>query len=1032
MNPAASRHAHKHQHTETSPMIAAPLTSPSGRGRTSLVTVLSLLATAVICATFAAAAHAAPSLNLSTFTAGAYNQDGSDATQAGAAPWELRTTFAFDTFTGPNGNTIPGGNVKSTVVDLPAGAVGNPGSMPQCLPEQIEHTGGPTCPVDSQIGQADIDTTLFGRQLQNVPIFNMKPPPGQPAQFAFLVIATVAHIDVNVRTGGDYGVRATVNNINAISQVYGVTIHIWGVPADATHDPQRWLPGATGPGDGNGGFLHSGMNRTPFLRTPTSCTGPVSTQLAATSWQEPDRIIQASAPAPAVTGCSRVPFRPSASVTPASRSAAAPAGMNFDIDVPQNNNPDGIASSDVKRVVMKLPAGVGINPSASDGLQGCRDSDFAIASATGAQCPNASKIGSVKITSPLLQDPIEGSVFLASPLEQGPVAAANGRMFRLFLEGQGAGVTIKLAGSVVPNPVTGQLTATFDGNPQLPFSNLHLELVGGSRAPLSTPKVCGTYVTTAELTPWSAPTTAVTSESRFTIDQNCDQADKFEPTLDAGLTNPVAGGSSPFTLTISRPSGQQDIVGTTVSLPPGLLGHVGSVPLCPDAQAAAGTCSSASQIGRTIVASGTGDQPVYLPQAGKTPTAVYLAGPYNGAPYSLSIVVPAQAGPYDLGVVVVRAALSIDPVDAHVTVVSDPIPTMLLGVPLDIQKINVTIDRPGFMANPTNCSRMGISSQVSSAGKAVELTSPFQVGGCASLKVEPKFKFALSGKGQTTDGKHPAFTADLTLPSGGANLKKVTATLPLSLALDPDNSQSDNLCEFTSGSKTIPECPEASIVGTATAITPLLNVPLTGPIYFVKNVRLNSSGRQIRTLPTLAIPLRGGGITLVLRATSAVVANHLVTTFDKIPDAAVSSFRLALNGGKKAILVVSGADVCKGTQVAQHVTTGQNGKVVKGNITLSTPCTLGVVASSRTASRLSVRVGGIGAGKVTVSGSGLTNASRTIADVTTATISLKLSTSMRARIARGHDVKVKISFTPQGAKKAKVAYSVIKLKGKKK
>ena len=385
------------------------------------------------------------------------------------------------------------------------------------------------------------------------------------------------------------------------------------------------------------------------------------------------------------------------------------------------------------------------------------------------------------------------------------------------------------------------------------------------------------------------------------------------------------------------------------------------------------------------------------------------------------IVVPAQAGPFDLGRVAVRSALFVDPVDAHVTVVSDPVPTIVAGIPLNIQKINVTIDRPGFMANPTNCAPMKIGSTVSSASKAVDGTTPFQVGGCASLRVDPKLTLGLSGKGQTTDGKHPALTAHLTMPaSGQANLKRAKVSLPLSLALDPDNSQSDALCEFEVGRQTVPDCPASSIVGSATAVTPLLAQPLTGPVYFVKNVRIDpKTGRQIRTLPTLAIPLRGGGITLVLRASSQVVKNRLVTTFDAIPDAPVSDFKLVINGGKKDILVVSGADICKASQIADQQIDGQNGKPADASVSIQTPSCLTKIISKKVGkTAISLKIGGLGAGKVTVTGAGIKRTTKTITSATVATITAKRS--------KGRLGTVKVSFLAAGAKKAKTASTTLK------
>jgi hypothetical protein len=1008
---------------------------PSQRQLVLVRGVLLVGAVLWICGFCVAGAPAAPVLGVSSLSAGGFNGDGSPSTQAGAHPWELVSSFRVSTFAdSQSGIDMPTAAVKDTVFDLPPGVIGNPSGVAQCreatLPAPLTN-----CPTSTQVGYADVDVMFIFHQVSRVPVYNMVPPAGEPAQFRFKVVGAFAHIDVHIRSDGDYGATATVHNINAAAPVFGASVHLWGVPADASHDAQRFLVNSPSdlPGDLNGNPLPSSANRVPFLRNPTSCSGPVTTTLRATSWEEPSQVVTAVAGAPAVTGCARVPFAPTIKVAPDTKKAGAVAGLGVDVDVPQNENPDGLASADLKRVVMKLPAGVTINPSAADGLDGCTDSEFGLRVIGEDRCPDASKLGTVTITTPLLDDPVKGDVFLASPLEQGPVAAAAGRMFRLFMEGESHGVRVKLAGSVVPDPVTGQLTATFDNNPQLPFSNLHLQLDGGSRAPLATPKACGTYTTEAVLTPWTAPDApSVETSSSFVIDQDCDKAGKFEPTVTAGVTDRRAAGSSSFVLDVARPDGQQDMTGVEVSLPPGVLAHVGSVPLCGDGDAAAGTCPAASQIGHTTAASGVGSTPVYIPQPGKAPTAVFLAGPYKGAPYSLSIVVPAQAGPFDLGTVVVRATLNVDPVDAHASVVSDPIPTMLLGVPLSIQRINVVIDRPGFMVNPTNCAAMKIASKVLSATTAVTGTTPFQVSGCSALALKPKLSLDLSGKGQTTDGKHPALDAHLTMPTGNANLKDVKVTLPLSLALDTNNSQSDDLCEFEVGRQTIPECPARSIVGSVTAKTPLLNVPLTGPVYFVKNVRTDpKSGRQIRTLPTLAIPLRGGGITLVIRATSEVVDNHLVTTFANIPDAPVSDFKMKINGGAKDILVVSGADICKSTQITEQVATGQNGKVADADITMGSPCALGVVGSSHTASALKLTVSGLGAGKVSASGTGLVKTTRSITTATTATLQPKFTKTVAARLRRGQDVKVRvtIAFTPKGAKKAKTTHKTITIHG---
>jgi hypothetical protein len=366
--------------------------------------------------------------------------------------------------------------------------------------------------------------------------------------------------------------------------------------------------------------------------------------------------------------------------------------------------------------------------------------------------------------------------------------------------------------------------------------------------------------------------------------------------------------------------------------------------------------------------------------------------------------------------------LRVDPIDAHVTVDSDPIPTMLLGVPLNIQKINVMVDRPGLMVHPTNCNPMQIAARITSAqGSTADVANRFQIGDCGRLALKPKLGLSLSGKGQSTDGKHPGVDATLTQPPGQSNLKKVRVALPLSLALDPDNA--NGLCEFADGSKAEPTCPKTSIVGTATATTPILNQPLTGPVYFVKNIRKDpKSGREIRTLPKLVIPLVGpNGLKLTLTGTSAVEDEQLVTTFDQIPDAPVSSFKLTITGGKGGILVVSGdkADICKSTQIAQQQINGQNGKQANADITIQTPaCPTKIISKKITPKTVVVKIGGLGAGKVTITGRGIKRTTKTITKATVATITVKRT---KARLD-----KVKVSFLPAGAKKAKTATATLK------
>ena len=843
------------------------------RSRALLVLVV-LLA----CGAWSSAALAAPQLTFKEFSAGAFNEDGSSSTRAGAHPWELATSFEFGTLADPIYGVLPDAPVRSTAVTLPPGAIGNPQAVPQCKEEDLFRPTDP-CPADTQIGYADVDVIwFFGRVVMHSPVYNVVPALGQPASFRFNVTAAIVHVDVKILSDGNYGAVASVSGINAGAPVFGVSLHLWGVPADPSHDASRGAP--------------SGLPRKPFLRNPTSCGGPLTTTIDATSWTEPDAVVSDEAQAPATTGCAAVPFAPSLAVTPDSKQAGSPAGVAVDLDLPQNENPDGLATADLKRAVVRLPAGLAVNPSAADGLQACTDAQFGLHSSQSVACPDASKIGSTTVETPLLKNVLEGSAYLAAPQEQGPAAAVAGRMFRIFLDVEGPGVQVKLAGSVMPDPVTGQLVATFDDNPQLPFTHFHMQFVGGSRAPLSLPKACGTYTTHSELTSWASQT-PVSSDSSFTIDQNCDQAGRFGPSLSAGVQRTLAGASSPFTMTLTRPDGQQDVNGLSLTLPAGLVGKLAGIPLCPEAQATAGSCSPDSQIGKVAAAAGAGSNPLWVPQANRTPTAVYLAGPYKGAPFSLSVVVPAEAGPFNLGTVVVRAALFVDPHDAHVSVTSDSIPTILDGVPLNVQRINVTLDRPGFMVSPTNCSPMAITgTATSSAGASAALASPFQVGSCAALRFAPRFSVSTVGRASKANGA--SLTTKLSFPTnqGEANITRVKVELPRQLPSRLTTLQ--KACTSAQFDANPAGCPTASFIGRATVHTPLLPVPLTGPAIFV------SHGGE--AFPSLVMVLQGYGVTVDLVGTTLIRSGVTSTTFKTVPDVPFSDFELTLGQGKFSAL----------------------------------------------------------------------------------------------------------------------------------
>jgi hypothetical protein len=981
-----------------------------GGSRASGLLVALVLAVALVFCASAGVDRADAALQIVSLGGSANDSAGNPLAQAGAHP-DITTTF--ETAHDPDGTVAE--NFKDVETRLPPGLIVDPSATPTCSQAQLADPQT-RCPAATQVGTISIRWSLNDPYLRGIPLYNVSPPAGVPGRLGAYFAGVLVILDAKVRSGSDYGLSAIISDSSQSQPVVGVSVTLWGVPADASHFAARGNDVSTAP-------------RRPFVSNPSNCSaGPLTTTIRMNSWADPSVFVSASFDHDfdgnplQVTGCDKVTFDPSLTARPQSHAADTPTGLDVALTIPQSTDPDGLATALLDRATVNLPDGMVVNPSSADGLAGCSPAQIGLDNADDPTCPDASKIGTTTIDSPLLPDLLEGGIYLAKQNDN-----PFGSTLALYLVAKGPGVVIKLPGKIIPDPITGRLKTVFDDNPQLPFRSLKLHFKGGPRAVLVNPPTCGTKTTTAEFVPWSAadkdhPTSAELKSSSDAFDItsgpnggpcSATLADRpFAPTLAAGLSNPAAGSSSAFVLDLTRPAGNQEFSALDTTLAPGVLGNIGSVPLCPEAQAAAGTCDAGSRVGSTTVGVGAGSAPVSVPQVGKAPTAVYLAGPYKGAPYSLSIVVPAQAGPFDLGTVVVRAAIFVDPIDAHVTVRSDELPTILQGIPLGIQALNVTLDRTGFMVSPTNCNPMRIDAQVrSTQGKTANPSSRLQMGGCSALDLKPNLALSLSGKGQTTDGKHPAISANLTQPAGQANLKKVKVTLPLSLALDPDNA--NGLCEFVDGSKAEPTCPKASIVGTATATTPILNEPLTGPVYFVKNIRKDAkTGREIRTLPKLVIPLVGqNGVKLTLTGTSDVVDDQLVTTFDNVPDAPVSSFKLNIIGGKGGILAVSGADICKATQLADQQINGQNTKTADTDVYIQTPnCPLKVLSKKVGKTSVAIKVGGLSAGKVTITGKGIKKTTKTISKSTVATIAAKRT--------KGKPGKVTVSFDPTGPAKA--------------
>jgi hypothetical protein len=630
-------------------------------------------------------------------------------------------------------------------------------------------------------------------------------------------------------------------------------------------------------------------------------------------------------------------FNPTIQVTPSTQNASSPSGLDVNLDFHDEGLTagEGTAQSQLKDTTVTLPEGVTINPSAGVGLGGCTAADYAaetLTSAPGAGCPNDSKLGTVEVRTPLLSTPVDGSLFIAQPHEN-----PFGSLVALYIVAKNpeTGILIKLAGKVTPNPVTGRLVTTFENNPQLPFEHFNFHFREGSQAPLITPSACGTYTTQAKLTPWSDPAEAITDSSSFTIGKGfdggaCPASPPFHPQITAGTLNNSAGAFSPFYLHLTRTDAEQEISSFSTNLPAGLSGVLAGVPFCPEAGIAAAraksgaqeqaepSCPAASRLGHTLVGTGVGAVLAY------TPGKLYLAGPFNGDPFSLVSVTSAVVGPFDLGTVVVRFGLRIDPHTAQVSVdpsASEPIPHIIQGIVTHVRDIRVYVDRPSFTLNPTSCNPLAISSTLaSSLGQGATISSPFQASNCAALKFAPKFSVSTSGK--TSKAAGASLTSKLSYPAGSlgsyANIARVKVDLPKQLPSRLTTLQ--KACTIAQFEANPAGCPAASIIGHATVATPLLPVPLTGPAYFV------SHGGE--AFPSLEIVLQGYGVTIdLLGQTFISKAGITSTTFKTLPDTPFNSFELTLPQGKFSALAANG-NLCTSKLAMPTEFIAQNGAAI--------------------------------------------------------------------------------------------------------
>ena len=864
-------------------------------------------------------------------------------TQGGSHPYALTAELNFNLageIPGRPGVPATDGDLRDLHLELPPGMIENPAALPQCTVAQF-HTprvspfeapsrSGESCPDASQVGIVAVHSSVAGGSTRSFGLFNLAPAPGQLSALGFAPYGVPFTFTPHIRQAeGGYGITLDSRNVPQSFELYGLKLAVWGTPWAISHNGLR----GNCLNEAEPGFpwakcqVKAEHPPQAYLTLPTSCTGPLAFSAVADSWQQPGAYLAdgepnfsdpawktSTAQAPALEACANVPFAPQARTVPTSDRVSSASGFDFSLEQDEEGliSPQGRAPSPIKKAVVALPEGVSINPSLAAGLGSCTPAQYAVetvSSAAGAGCPNNSKIGDVKVQSPLLGAPLLGSIYLAQP-QQNPF----GSLLALYLVARSSerGILVKVAGRLSADEHSGRLVASFDQLPQLPYSRLDIEFREGQRAPLLNPGSCGVYASQIDLTPWLDPTSALHQASTFQLAHGIGGATcpsgttPFAPGAVAGTLNQNAGSYTPFYLHLTRGDAEQEITSYSAQLPPGLLAKIADVPFCSEAAIAAAmresgvgeeahpSCPASSEIGHTYTGYGVGPVLAYAPGR------LYLAGPYHGSPLSVVAIDSATVGPFDLGVIVVRSAIRVDPRSAQVSIDSsgsDPIPHILDGIPLHLRDIRVYLSRPGFTLNPTSCAPFAVASTLT--GSAAPFTNPkditatttvpFQVSDCSALRFAPRFAIKL--RGGSRRGQFPSLRAVYRPRPGNANLARAVVTLPHSEFLEQGHI--DTVC--TKRHLETETCPSGSVYGHASAATPLLAEPMRGPVYLATGYG--------HALPDLVTVLHGRGVRIVLDGRIDSRHERIRATFSGIPDAPVSKFVMTLDGGRRSILV---------------------------------------------------------------------------------------------------------------------------------
>ncbi len=937
------------------------------------------------------------------FSVAVRTTEGKSSSAAGTHPHEWSMHLGFK----EKSDSFPDGDLRNLRIEAPQGMLLNPtfqGSIaselvkcslvefqtPRSSPYE-ESRSGESCPIYTQVGTVDVHTTFGGGVTRRFGLFNLKASPGVPAQLGASPYGAPLVFDAALvpDSAGRYTLSLELSDFSQALDISGLDINLWGVPWALAHDPERGnCLNEVDPGDYHGElskteivknkegkdvekFIPATCGVGPpleyppkaFLTLPTGCSPSLSFTATANAWQQPAAVSATAAnlntigqPVP-LTACSSLPFTPLPLGFLNTTKASTGAGYDFRLkaDLEGLSKPTQPVPSAARRVVVNLPQGVTVNPSVGAGLIGCTPGQYAAETpfnGEGNGCPNGAKIGRFFVNTPLFEDVsgkefFDGAIYLAQPRVN-----PFGALVAVYLVAKlpARGVMIKLAGRIDPNPADGTITATFEGLPELPYTDLQMNFKAGQRAFLVSPGSCGKAITRTLMTPWSNGATISGTPTSSDITSGIDfgpcpipgAAPPFNVDAITGGVNSNVNSYTPYYVHLIRHDTDQEITSYSLILPKGITGKLAGIPFCPEAAIEASrlntgfgeeanpSCPAASQVGRTLTGYGVGPALTYA--AGR----IYLAGPYKGAPLSLVTVNSATVGPFDLGTIIIRSAFQVDPRTAQLRIdssVSDPIPHIIEGIPLHLREVRVYMDRHQFTHNPSSCEASKLESTMTGSGASFEnkaddstitIARHFQLLNCLTLGFKPKLGIRL--RGNPHRGGYPQLRA--TFAARGpedSNLKRIAVEMPRSQFLAQNHIK--EICTRPRFQNR--ECPAGSVYGQAVAYTPLLDEPLRGNVY------LRSSSNK---LPDLVADLYSGAVRIIVEGKiGPTKQGGIKAFFDELPDQPVDRFVMTLYGGKRGLLTNS-VNVCAAPPFAAVSALGQNNIGAEFNTVLRGTC----------------------------------------------------------------------------------------------